>query len=160
VFVADRVRRPEPLDWIAEALATGRLQRLQPSMAAAGEMVNRARTHVRSAATIAGGDPTLALSACHDAARQAIAAHMRASGYRAANQAGAHRFVVEYAEIVLADVIGEEDVDALDVLRRDRHTAEYGDFASRAITEDRAREAEALATRVVDAIANALAKQS
>lgn len=159
MLVADRGSRPKPADWMAEALATGRLQRLQPSMAAAGEMVNRARTHLRSAAAIAGTDPTLALSACHDAARQAIAAHMRASGYRAANQAGAHRFVVEYAEIVLAAVIAADDAEALDVLRRDRHTAEYGDFASRVITEQRARDALALGTRVVDVIAGDLAQQ-
>jgi hypothetical protein len=54
-------------------------------MAAAGEMINQARTHLRSAATIAGTDPTLAVSACDDASRQAITAHMRASGYRVAN---------------------------------------------------------------------------
>jgi hypothetical protein len=59
---------------------------------------------------------------------------MRAAGYRAANKPGSHRLVVEYAEIVLADVISANDVIALDELRRDRHTAEYGDFASRAIT--------------------------
>jgi ornithine cyclodeaminase/alanine dehydrogenase-like protein (mu-crystallin family) len=158
VLVADRGSRPKPADWIPDALATGRLQRLQPSMAAAGEMVNRARTHLRSAAAIADTDPTLALTACHDAARQAIAAHMRASGYRAANQAGAHRFVVEYAEIVLAAVIETDDAEALDVLRRDRHTAEYGDFASRVIKEQRARDALAVATRVVNAIASALAQ--
>jgi hypothetical protein len=157
--VTDRASRPKPADWIVETLATGRLQRLQPSMAAAGEMVNRARTHLCSAAAIAGTDPTLAVSACHDAARQAIAAHMRAYGYRAANEAGAHRFVVEYAEIVLADVIRADEVEALDVLRRDRHTAENGDFASRVITERRARDAVALATRVVDAVAGALAKR-
>lgn len=116
-------------------------------------MVNRARTHVRSAVTIAGGDPTLVLSACHDAARQAVSAHMRASGYRPASEAGAHRLVVEYAEIVLAGVVTAADIEALDVLRRDRNTAEYGDFATRVITEDRARDAAVLANRVIDAIA-------
>lgn len=145
---------------MAEGLATGRLQRLRPSMAAAGEMINRARAHVRSADMIAGTDPTLAVSACHDAARQAISAHLRAAGYRVANEAGAHRLIVEYAEIVLAGVVSERDVLALDDLRRDRHTAEYGDFASRSITADTANEAVSLATRVVDAVATALANQA
>lgn len=151
---------PTPEGWIAEAVMTGRLQRLQPSMGAAGEMINRARTHLRSADLIAGTDAPLAISACHDAARQAIAAHMRASGYRVSTEAGAHRFVVEYAEVVLASTISSEDTDALDHLRRDRHTVEYGDFASRTITEKRARAALALATRVVDAIALELSKAS
>lgn len=99
-------------------------------MPAAGEMINRARTHLRSASTIAATDPTLALSACHDAARQAISAHMRAGGYRVANETGAHRTVIEYAEAVLAGVISGDDRVALDDLRRDRHTAEYGDFGA------------------------------
>ena len=124
--------KPNAASWTREVLAVGRLQRLQPSMAAAGEMVNRARAHLRSAELIAETDPTLAVSACHDAARQAIVAHMRAAGYRAANEPGSHRLVVEYAEIVLADVISADDVIALDELRRDRHTAEYGDFAAMA----------------------------
>ena len=128
-------------------------------MAAAGEMVNRARAHLRSAVLIAESDPTLALSACHDAARQAIAAHMRASGYRATNESGAHRLVVEYAAVVLGGVISADDAVALDELRRDRNIAEYGDFASRAINAERAREAHELAARVLNAVAATLAKQ-
>ena len=142
--------------WIGEAITTGRLQRLQPSMAAAGEMVNRARTHIRSAEQIAGTDPTLALSACHDAARQALSAHLRAAGCRVAAEPGAHRLVIEYARIALARVFSESDLLALDDLRRDRNAAEYGDFASRNITPDRATKAIELANRVVNAIAEAL----
>jgi hypothetical protein len=85
---------------------------------------------------------------------------MRADGYRVANEPGAHRLVVEYAEVVLASAISTDDAIALDDLRRDRHTAEYGDFASQSITEERAREALILATRVVNVVAAALAKRS
>lgn len=152
-------QRPTPEAWTAEALATGRIQRLRPSMPAAGDMVNRARTHLRSAGLIADSDPTLAISACHDAARQAISAHMRASGYRVTAEAGAHRLVIQYADVVLAGIISEDDVVALDELRRDRHTAEYGDFASRTISADRVHDALALTTRVVDAVATVLARQ-
>lgn len=151
--------RPTEATWVGEALATGRLQRLRPSMPAAGEMVNRARAHLRSARLIADTDPTLAISACHDAARQGISAHMRAAGYRVTAEAGAHRLVIEYAEVVLADVVAHDDLVALDVLRRDRHTAEYGDFASRTINADRVREALALTGRIVDAVATALARR-
>jgi hypothetical protein len=85
---------------------------------------------------------------------------MRAAGYRAANEPGSHRLVVEYAGIVLAGVISGDDVIALEELRRDRHTAEYGDFASRAITPERARTALALASRVVDSVATVLSQQA
>lgn len=54
-------------------------------------------------------------------------------------------------------MISGEDAAALDDLRRDRHTAEYGDFASRSITVERANEAVLLATRVVNAVATVLA---
>ena len=146
-----------PEAWIAEAITTGRLQRLQPSMAAAGDMVNRARTHIRSAEQIAATDPTLALSACHDAARQALSAHLRAAGCRVAAEPGAHRLVIEYARTALAAVITDTDLVALDDLRRDRNTAEYGDFAARNITPDRAQSSIELANRVVNAVAAALA---
>lgn len=152
--------QPDPAAWISEAIVTGRLQRLRPSMSAAGEMINRAREHLRSAQVIAASDPTLAITACHDAARQAVTAHMRAAGYRPANEAGAHRFVVEYAHVVLNNVISHDDISKLDELRRDRHTAEYGDFASQTISADRARDAHTLATGVVNAVATSLATGS
>lgn len=149
---------PDPAQaWITEAVATGRLQRLQPSMAAAGEMINQACTHVRSAELIVANDPTLSISACHDAARQAISAHIRAAGYRVTAEAGAHRLVIDYAKVVLAGVIPAADVTALDDLRRDRHTAEYGDFASRRVTPERAGNAIDLAGRVATAVAATLA---
>ncbi len=108
---------------------------------------------------IAAKDPTLCVSACHDAARQAISAHMRAAGYRTANEAGAHRLVVEYARFMLSAVITKADIVALDDLRRERHTAEYGEFASRTITAEVAGDALTLAKRVVGAVAGDLAKQ-
>ncbi|MGH9029599.1 MAG: HEPN domain-containing protein [Acidimicrobiales bacterium] len=114
----------------------------------------------RAAQLIALDDPTLSVVACHDAARQAISAHLRALGYRVTSQAGAHRLVIEYAQAALADVVDHDDLVALDELRRDRHTAEYGEFASRAIAPERADSAISLATRVVDAVARALSRKN
>lgn len=57
-----RAGKPDPSNWIADALATARLQRLNPSMAAGGEMINRARAHLRSADMISATDPALAVS--------------------------------------------------------------------------------------------------
>lgn len=60
---------------LAEAIATRDLERLKPNMAAAGDRVNDARRHIRSARTLAEEDPTLALAACHDAIRKALTGH-------------------------------------------------------------------------------------
>ena len=87
----------------------------------------------------------------------AVVAHLRAVGYRIGNKVVAHRLAVEYVEAVLTDVIAETDPTALEELRRDRSIAEYGDFASRTITPEQARERLDLATHVVNANAAALA---
>ena len=42
--------------WLAEAMATRDLDRVQPNMAAAGERVNDARRHLRSARLLADDD--------------------------------------------------------------------------------------------------------
>ena len=42
-------------------------------------------------------DMTLAVSACHDAIRKAITAHLVASGLRPRGGDGAHRIVLRYA---------------------------------------------------------------
>ncbi|WP_420444948.1 hypothetical protein [Candidatus Poriferisodalis sp.] len=63
------------LDWLAEAIATRDLQRVKPNMGAAGERLNDARRHVRSARILAEDDTTLAIAACHDAIRKAVTAH-------------------------------------------------------------------------------------
>ncbi|HET6918460.1 MAG TPA: hypothetical protein VFI46_03235 [Jiangellaceae bacterium] len=68
--------------WLCDAVATRDLERLTPNMAAAGDRINDARRHIRSARTIVGDDHTLALATCHDAIRKAITAHMAALGYR------------------------------------------------------------------------------
>ena len=67
-------------DWLAEAIATRDLQRVKPNMGAAGERLNDARRHVRSARILAEDDTTLAIAACHEAIRKAVTAHMAAKG--------------------------------------------------------------------------------
>ena len=143
--------------WLNEATVTGRIDRVKADMAAAGERVNDARRHVTSARSLADSDAPLALSACHDAIRKAITAHMVASGCRAKSGDGAHRLVLEYAQHELSAVIGTDDLDAADSIRRDRATAEYGDFASRQLDGNRVRWAADVAERVVNAVATALA---
>jgi hypothetical protein len=143
--------------WLVDATATHDLQRITPSMAAAGERVNDARRHVASARTLAGTDVTLALAACHDAIRKAITAHMTAVGYRPRAGEGAHRIVLAYAAHVLTDVIADGDLRAAGNIRRDRALAEYGEFAARQITADHVRWAAGVAERIVGAVASDLA---
>jgi hypothetical protein len=83
--------------WLTEAEATRDVERVAGSMAAAGERINDARRHVRSARRLADDDPTLAIAACHDAIRKAITAHMTAAGLRPRGGEGAHRKVLDYA---------------------------------------------------------------
>ena len=150
---------PAQGEWLIEAIATGDLERVRPNMAAAGDRVNVARRHIRSARSLADDDPTLAISACHDAIRKAVTGHMAAAGLRPRGGDGAHRIVLDYARRQLSQIISEDDLMEADDLRRDRAVAEYGDFASRQIDSTRVRTAADVADRVVSAIASSLAAQ-
>jgi cellobiose-specific phosphotransferase system component IIA len=149
--------RRDAARWLGEAIALGDLERVPPNMSAAGERINDARRHVRSARTIAEDDLTLAIAACHDAIRKAITAHMTANGYRARGGDGAHRIVLVYARNQLATTISTSDLDDADELRRDRGLAEYGEFAHSKLRTSDVLAAAELAERIVNAIARALA---
>jgi hypothetical protein len=129
-------------------------------MNAAGERINEARRHIRSARVLAGDDPTLAIAACHDAVRKAITAHMVASGLRPRSGDGAHPLVLGYAKIVLTGIITPSDLREADDLRRDRALAEYGDFAPGRFGSPQVEVAAALAERIVNAVADELAGRS
>lgn len=146
--------------WLSEALATRDLERVAPNMPAAGERINDARRHVRSARLLAEDDPTLAVAACHDAIRKAITAHMAAAGLRARGGEGAHRIVLHDARHRLADIVSPNDLSDADDIRRDRALAEYGDFASRQLKPHHIRGAADVAERIVNAIAVALSGQT
>jgi hypothetical protein len=145
--------------WLAESLATRDIERLEPNMAVAGDRVNDARRHVRSADALADDDPTLALAACHDAIRKAVTAHMAAAGYRPRAGEGAYRIVLAYARYQLGGIVTEDDIGNADAIRRDRGLAEYGDFASSQIDAEHVRWAARVAERIVNAVADDLAKQ-
>jgi len=151
---------PDRDQWLAEALATRDLDRIQPNMPAAGDRINDARRHVRSARLLAADDPTLAIAACHDAIRKAVTAHMAAQGIRPRGGEGAHRIVLEYARRRLGDLITGDDLTEAEDIRRDRAIAEYGDFATRQIDSAHIRAAADAAERIVNAVARALAAGS
>lgn len=147
----------DPQQWLAEAVVTRDLDRIKADMSAARFRINDARGNVGGARQVKDTSPTLAIAACHDAARKAITAHMVANGYRPKKGDGAHRIVNDYATIVLADVLLEDDLVALDDLRTDRAEAEYSDFAQRRFTASHIEAAIELAERIVNAVADSLA---
>ncbi len=149
-----------PSNWLGEAIATGDLRRVKANMGAAGERVNDARRHVRSARVLSEDDTTLAMAACHDAIRKTVTAHMAAVGLRVRGGEGAHRITLEYARTQLADVIRHDDLVEADEIRKDRALAEYGDFASRKLNAAHVQTAADVAERFVDAVALTLASLS
>ena len=66
--------------WLTEASATRDVEPVAPNMLAAGERINNSHRHVRPPRLLADDDGTLGISACHDAIRKAITAHMEAAG--------------------------------------------------------------------------------
>lgn len=146
--------------WLLEAIATRDLERVTANMAAAGDRVNDARRHVRSARVLADDDTPLAMAACHDAIRKSITAHMLANGLRPRGGEGAHRIALDYARAQLGDVINESDFEEAKEIRQDRSLAEYGDFPSRQLDGDHVRAAADVAERIVNAVAESLARQA
>lgn len=146
-----------PSNWLGEAIATGDLQRVKANMGAAGERVNDARRHVRSARVLSEDDTTLAMAACHDAIRKSVTAHMAAVGLRVRGGEGAHRITLDYARTQLAHAISPDDLVEADEIRQDRAIAEYGDFASRKLNAPHVRAAADVAERFVNAVADILA---
>ena len=138
--------------WLTEAIAVRDLERVPRDINAAAERINDALRHVRSARKVGDDDVTLGISACHDAIRKAITAHMVASGLRPRGGEGAHRIVLQYARNELATVIDAADIDDADALRRDRGIAEYGDFARSKLRPVDVVNAANLAERIVNAV--------
>ncbi len=110
---------------VAGLVRDGRIERTTADLAAAWSRVDEATTHLLSSAALAATDPALAYVALYDAARKAVAAHMQAYGYRAANRPGAHQAVGLYAEATLASGAAVPHVRAFDRMRQIRNRTEY-----------------------------------
>lgn len=100
------------------------------------------------------------MAACHDAIRKAITAHMLGNGLRPRGGEGAHRIVLDYAAAQLGDIVSENDLEEANEIRQDRALAEYGDFPSRRLDGNHVRAAADVAERIVNAVADALARQA
>lgn len=133
-------------------LRLGVLERVRRNPAAVSSWVNDARRHVASARRLADDDPRLAYAACHDAIRKALTGMLADRGLRATGGERGHVRVQEWGVVALASVVDQETLDAIDLVRRQRHQAEYGELASQAIGPREVAEAARVATAVVGGV--------
>ncbi len=110
---------------IRQLVADGTLRSVKADEETARVELETARQHVASAALLADSDPNAAFQLGYDAARKAIAAHMRAHGYRPGSGQGAHAKTGRYAAAMLGGSSLEPHIDAFDDLRTLRNQSEY-----------------------------------
>lgn len=114
----------EPLD---DLLARSRIETVLADVAAARAELEQAQANIASAeGDLADTNPGLAYTAIYDATRLAIAAHMRANGYRVTGGAGGHVRFGEYAAAVLAGDEIATHLARFDRMRQTRNRLEYG----------------------------------
>lgn len=142
--------------WLRAAIAEARASRVRPNMARAGELITIARKHIGSAERVAESDPTLALTACHDAVRKAIDGHAGARGVRIENVPGHHKLVLDYARYEI-EAVDDDALREADRLRDRRNEFEYARSPERALRPDEIAEHVETARAIVEAVAAALA---
>lgn len=103
----------------------GELERVDPDPEAAAVELGDARTHLGSAGKLIGDDPIMAYSAVYDATRKALAAHMRAHGYRVRGKVGHHAKTIRYGGAALQGQGIDDVLEHLDEMRVARNDAEY-----------------------------------
>ena len=101
------------------------LERVDPDPETAAVELADAKAHLGSAEKLVGDDPIMAYSAVYDAARKALAAHMRAHGYRVRGKLGHHAKTVRYGRVALEGQGIDEVLERLDDMRVVRNDAEY-----------------------------------
>jgi len=143
-----------------EMEALGYLERIAPNPQAIQEWINDASRHLRSATRLADDDPRLAYAACHDAIRKALTGLLAQRGLRPKGGEGGHVRIIEWGAIALAADVDGDILDALDLIRRQRHVAEYGELAGQVIGTPEVVEAVRVAEQVVTAAKTLLKRQS
>lgn len=112
---------------VGELLERGVLRQAEPDPAAARRLLATARRHLESAEQIAE-DETAALAIAYEAARKAIAAHLRANGLRVRGSVGAHARTGAYGVAAFDDPRVAEHFRAFDDVRRLRNRSQYDDL--------------------------------
>ena len=90
---------------VDQMLVDGRLERVPANPVAGWGLIDRAQTHLRSAAVLAGTDVELAYDALHAANRKALTAVLLAQGLRPTRVAG-HTGVYEAVRAQLDPPLG------------------------------------------------------
>jgi hypothetical protein len=111
---------------IADLVEAGELEVVEADPEIAAVELGDARNHLRSAETLLPDDPVMAYTAVYDAARKAVAAHMRATGFRVRGKIGFHAKTMKYAQAALDDVGLNDDLERLNEMRTVRNDLEYG----------------------------------
>jgi HEPN domain-containing protein len=138
----------------------GYLERMVPNPQAVQEWIDDASRHLRSATRLADDDPRLAYAACHDAIRKALTALLAQRGLRPKGGEGGHVRIIEWGAVALAADVDGDILDALDLIRRQRHVAEYGELASQVIGSPEVVEAIRVADQVVAGAKTLLKRES
>jgi len=112
-------------DDVARLVGEGVIRHAEADLRGARTELATARVHLETAASVASQDPAAAYAIAYDAARKAISAHMRATGFRVGKGHGAHARIGVYAAAALDDRGIDEQLERYDELRRLRNQAEY-----------------------------------
>jgi len=130
---------------IEQLLASGDLDRVQPSGDLTDRLLDEAAAHIDTAHAAIDDDPTGALQIGYDAARKAAIALLAAQGLRGTTEGG-HRAIAAAAAAQFNGTF-----DRLERMRRRRNAAEYPDIDTPEVTDDDARDAIEAAQRMYDA---------
>ena len=110
---------------VDQMLADGRLERVPANPVAAQALIDKAQTHLGSAAVLAGTDVELAYDALHAANRKALTAVLLAQGLRPTRVAG-HVGVYEAVRAQLDPPLGST-LAPYSRIRRARNAGDYLD---------------------------------
>jgi hypothetical protein len=106
-------------------LASGQLERVPPNRLAADALLDKARTHLQSAAALAASDVDLAYDALHAANRKALTAVLLIQGLRPTRDAG-HTGIFEAVRAQLHPPLGPT-LTPYTRIRRARNAGDYLD---------------------------------
>lgn len=106
-------------------LEKGLVERVEPDVGVAQELLAEAQRHLLSAERIAQDDPNGAYQLLYDAARKALIAHMAAAGVRVVKgKLGGHETTGKYGKAALSSSAADSLAN-FDRMRRNRNRSEY-----------------------------------
>ncbi|MES2867392.1 HEPN domain-containing protein [Microbacterium profundi] len=132
---------------VDELIDKRHLERVPANGEHAAQLLEQARRHATSAATIRNSDPELAFAAAYDAARKALTAILAIQGLRPTS-AGGHLAVYHSALAQLDPPMGKA-IKPFDWMRRTRNDTEYPHAGSAAIHLDDVDDAITTADEIV-----------